>query len=701
MSNPSIVRLRPPKFLLGATLLFWGLMTGQWMVAVPFACMIEAASRSTRRFSFDPQDLRRAGQLATLLLLASVITAFNTNEGVEGMRVLMQPGVFANQSEALLRMTQTILGFFQSLPIVFYPVAWIATWDASNNQDWRHLIWFRSVRPLASTHRASAVSASATPLGFNPLYAYFLVSIVASGATLAPGPWFLCGLIFLGAWMVFPQKTARYTTRVWIANGAIVCLLTTSAVFGYKVAEKKANELYLRWIRALAQEGSDFKEARTAIGSIGKIKSSGRVLFRVQGGAQTPPLLREASFTTFQNQSWHAMRRIGSPVSPDQDGSGWTLRPGIPATNEVVISKKLKSRKGILPLPTGVTGLRHLPVGSLATNRLGVAQVDEAPGFVSYAATFGEKGGIDSPPDPDDLVIPAVERPALEEFIARLDLTNLPGGQKIRRVDKFFLDHFRYSLYLEPLRPISGAAPSTPLADFLRRSRSGHCEYFATATVLLLRQAGIPARYAVGYSIQERTGDEYWIRDRHTHAWCLAFLDGRWRDLDTTPASWLHAESSRAGWWEPFLDAFSSASYHFSKWRWSQTNLRQYLTGSVWVLFALTLGLFLLKRRSSTGASSSKRALGASSSPGTDSEFYEIEARLAWVAGHRIESTPLAQWIRDATRGSGSEDGPLREALELHYRYRFDPQGISPEERSKLRETARCWLVAHPENGSS
>ena len=37
---------------------------------------------------------------------------------------------------------------------------------------------------------------------------------------------------------------------------------------------------------------------------------------------------------------------------------------------------------------------------------------------------------------------------------------------------------------------------ATPLADFLLRTRSGHCEYYATATVLLLRAAGIPARYA-------------------------------------------------------------------------------------------------------------------------------------------------------------------------------------------------------------
>ena len=38
------------------------------------------------------------------------------------------------------------------------------------------------------------------------------------------------------------------------------------------------------------------------------------------------------------------------------------------------------------------------------------------------------------------------------------------------------------------------------MTRFLCEHRTGHCEYFATATTLLLRAAKIPARYAVGYA---------------------------------------------------------------------------------------------------------------------------------------------------------------------------------------------------------
>src|SRR5262249_2604891 len=37
------------------------------------------------------------------------------------------------------------------------------------------------------------------------------------------------------------------------------------------------------------------------------------------------------------------------------------------------------------------------------------------------------------------------------------------------------------------------------LAAFLGTDRKGHCEYFATATALLLRTLGVPSRIVVGY----------------------------------------------------------------------------------------------------------------------------------------------------------------------------------------------------------
>ncbi len=41
---------------------------------------------------------------------------------------------------------------------------------------------------------------------------------------------------------------------------------------------------------------------------------------------------------------------------------------------------------------------------------------------------------------------------------------------------------------------------------------------------------------------------------------------------------------------------------------------------------------------------------------------------------------------------SAEQCSRLSDLITLHNRYRFDPKGITPEERENLRESARMWL---------
>ena len=153
------------------------------------------------------------------------------------------------------------------------------------------------------------------------------------------------------------------------------------------------------------------------------------------------------------------------------------------------------------------------------------------------------------------------------------------------RVRTYFRDNFRYSLY----RPAPDGEVSA-LEDFLRRSRAGHCEYFATATVLLLRAAGVPARYAIGYSVQEWSPlERTWVvRARHAHSWALAWVDGAWRDVDTTPPGWGEIEGEQASLWQPLSDLFAWGGHTFDRWRYGERrgNVTSWLG---WLLIPLTL----------------------------------------------------------------------------------------------------------------
>lgn len=77
---------------------------------------------------------------------------------------------------------------------------------------------------------------------------------------------------------------------------------------------------------------------------------------------------------------------------------------------------------------------------------------------------------------------------------------------------------------------------------FLFENHKGYCMHFASATVVLLRSAGIPARYVEGYTISEDdfTTPDGWtdIPDSRAHAWVEIYLDGvGWVPVEATPSA--------------------------------------------------------------------------------------------------------------------------------------------------------------------
>lgn len=77
-----------------------------------------------------------------------------------------------------------------------------------------------------------------------------------------------------------------------------------------------------------------------------------------------------------------------------------------------------------------------------------------------------------------------------------------------------------------------------PLEDFLFEFKSGHCELFASAMVLMLRSEGVPARLVTGFLGAEYNPleDYYIVRQENAHAWVEAHTPERgWRIYDPTP----------------------------------------------------------------------------------------------------------------------------------------------------------------------
>ncbi|HMJ24613.1 MAG TPA: DUF3488 and transglutaminase-like domain-containing protein, partial [Pyrinomonadaceae bacterium] len=88
------------------------------------------------------------------------------------------------------------------------------------------------------------------------------------------------------------------------------------------------------------------------------------------------------------------------------------------------------------------------------------------------------------------------------------------GFDEARAIEQYLRDNYQYSLDLR-------AGGPDPLADFLFRVRSGHCEYFSTAMAVMLRTRGIASRVVNGFlpgEYNEASG-AYTVRQSDAHSW--------------------------------------------------------------------------------------------------------------------------------------------------------------------------------------
>ena len=79
-----------------------------------------------------------------------------------------------------------------------------------------------------------------------------------------------------------------------------------------------------------------------------------------------------------------------------------------------------------------------------------------------------------------------------------------------------------------------------PLEDFLFGKKAGHCEYFASAMVLMLRSLAVPTRLVHGFSGGQYNpiGKYRMIRQADAHSWVEVYFPRvGWRTFDPTPAS--------------------------------------------------------------------------------------------------------------------------------------------------------------------
>ncbi len=124
-------------------------------------------------------------------------------------------------------------------------------------------------------------------------------------------------------------------------------------------------------------------------------------------------------------------------------------------------------------------------------------------------------------------------------------------------VEKYLQNNFAYTLEQK-------AGGNDPVSDFLFNVRQGHCEYFATSMVIMLRSQGIAARIVNGFhgGDYNSAADMTIVKERNAHSWVEVYFpkENAWVPFDPTPYSDQAggAASGIAGQFNKYLEALEA-----------------------------------------------------------------------------------------------------------------------------------------------
>ncbi len=646
--HPAVHPTTPP-LLLAAGVLFWGWQTGYFVAALAIALLVEAPRWTRLRLELGEADFNRISDFTTWLFV-----------GIAGYLV------------ATRGVSRGVITAFQWLPGLLLPIVAVQRFSRAERINLTALL--RLLRRLKA--RGQPVRDPSVDLSWT----FLAVSLIAAGAANQRGPGYFAGVLAIVAWALWSVRPAHAARGVWAALFVLGCGIGYAGHIGLSQMQATLESVVGEWL--LERFDPDPYRTRTRIGQVGELKQIGAIIARVHakpGDPAPPPLLHRASYNLWSSNTWIASGAPLAALGGEPDGRTWVLSAE-PVNARTAITAYFEPGRSLIVLPPNTVRISELAAISVARNRLGAVQAELEGGWIRYVAHSAGSSTAHAAPEAADSQLPAADRELFMGLAGRLGLHGVAPREALERVKRHFAG-FSYSVYRA-----APAASGDALAEFVTRTRSGHCEYFAAATTLLLRAAGIPARYATGYAVLEYSElEQAWlVRQRHAHAWSRAWIGGQWIDFDTTPGEWFPVESSAAPAWETVVDWLRWASF-----RWSQRNAAQD-SGNMWWWLGGVLTVVLawrLSRYRTTRDQPGGDRIARVDWPGRDSEFYALERSLTARGWPRLSGESASRW---AGRVAGSlpalQSTALAEATQLHERYRFDPAGLKPEERARLRE---------------
>ncbi|BCA55459.1 conserved membrane protein of unknown function [Nitrospira sp. KM1] len=345
----------------------------------------------------------------------------------------------------------------------------------------------------------------------------------------------------------------------WLTNGIAVLTFVLTLTIFFLLPRISAG--FLPQPKGDGLKTTGFSE-RVDLGMIGSVKEDPQIVMRV--GLPDDPAagkdrlyLRGLAYEHYSGRAWSSGSRFRRQLGLIGDGMFTVRAVGTQPPDR--FSRQLRQDILLEALDTAV--LFAAPFAELVSGDFGSLQADRMNGIhlpfpsasrIRYSVTSRERQimsdeRMSSREEYADsirgqyLQLPNVSHDVIA--LARQVTATLHTPYEMTvAVQQHLLTSYRYSLETETSASVS------PLEDFLFTRKTGYCEHYATAMVVMLRTLGIPARLITGFLATEWNdfGNYYTVRQRDAHAWVEVYLPrSGWIMMDPTPAS---AAPAATGW---------------------------------------------------------------------------------------------------------------------------------------------------------
>ena len=375
-----------------------------------------------------------------------------------------------------------------------------------------------------------------------------LFTLVTVGACFVvtdkvPGAAWVFAVLFAGAVLLLSsllrkqdreqatRLTAMLIVPVFLCVLLLFAFVPQKGYDGAARAERWADQIVALWDRLMGRYPELSGADTVDLSDVGRQSYFHSEVMEVISPVDGTLYLRGRSLDTYDGRSW---TNSGTDLTLP-----WPQESELERIGEVEITTQYVHRLLYLPYYTQSLDMNQYPTGKTNDHKLKKYSVSCArlPDESLLQAYY---------PDPNNnLHVLGVD---VEDFTSLPDSTRRWARQKVEEITggKRSWYHIVKDIeaYVESAAVYDLKTDRMPLGQkdfarwFLEDSDTGYCVHYATAAAVLLRAAGIPARYVTGYMVEGKSKEAVTVTDADAHAWVEYWLPPfGWVVLEATPAA--------------------------------------------------------------------------------------------------------------------------------------------------------------------